>query len=354
MTFSISIDFANWVQHQSSVLEKFGGIGKFVPVIKSNGYGLGQGNLVRTATLHGIERIAVGTIFEVDSIEADFAGEVVVLEPIDPRDETSWQRWEQYRHSAERPQLIQTVTDMAALQALVEIQSRIPVLLEVRTSMNRFGFYPTDLHDAYTKASAELDLRGFTAHFPPNTPLALALNDLQALPETETVLDLAVSHLSAADFKLLASQLSNFKLWIRVGTEFWLGNRNLLQAAGKVLAIHDTVGSIPVGYNQKSTKLPFAVVSGGTAHGVSLAAPRAAATLRQRAAAVFEGLLEAFGRSRSPFSLNGKKLWFVEPPHQHVSIVQLPRDHQLKVGMELPAEVRFTISHADEVRGFTN
>lgn len=352
MTFSIKINFPEWVKHQSSVLQKFGGVEKFIPVIKSNGYGLGQANLARTATMHAVERIAVGTIFEVESVASDFAGEIVVLEPVNPQDPSGWNLWEQYRHSSTTPKLIQTVDSLDSLKVLSEIQSRFPVLLEVRTSMNRFGFHPSELQNGFDLAKQSLNLFGFTAHFPPNTPLSVATEALSVIPVEARDLEISISHLSATDFTKLNADFQNLK--IRVGTEFWLGNRSLIQAAGQVLAIHDTVGTVSVGYNQLRTSKSFAIVSGGTAHGVSLSAPRAGATMRQRLAALAEGILQAAGRSRSPFYLNGKKLWFIEPPHQQVSIVQLPSGHNLSVGMELVADVRFTITHADEIQGFTS
>lgn len=353
MTFAITIDFPNWVTHQTKVLEKFGGNSCFVPVVKSNGYGLGQANLARMSAFHAVPRIAVGTIFEVESVSADFVGEIVVLEPINPSDLTAWNLWEQYRTAAVQLNLIQTVADSAVLATLSDLQSRFPILLEARTSLNRFGFFPAELKTAYEFAQSKLNVLGFTAHFPPNTELAVAVATLGELPVTESPIEFSVSHLSATDFSKLKSQFPNLLMRIRVGTEFWLGNRNLLQATGKVLEIHNTVGSVRVGYHQQKTTSAFAVVSGGTAHGVSLSAPRAGVGLRQKLAAVYEGLLQALGRNRSPFSLNGKKLWFIEPPHQHVSILRLPNGHGLTVGSELPAEVRFTISQADEVRGIT-
>jgi hypothetical protein len=61
-------------------------------------------------------------------------------------------------------------------------------------------------------------------------------------------------------------------------------------------------------------------------------------------------VFEALGRSKSPFSLAGKELWFVEPPHQHVSMLWLPRGVAAPaLGTELPAAARFTITHADAV-----
>ena len=139
---------------------------------------------------------------------------------------------------------------------------------------------------------------------------------------------------------------------LRSGTALWLGDRRALHASGTVLAIHQATRSTMAGYRARSVRRgrAYAVVSGGTAHGIGLEASGGATTLRQRVIALVDGVLSALGKSRSPFKLQGKKLWFVEPPHQHVSMVWLPRSASLAVGDQLPATVRFTTTRADVVR----
>ncbi|MGB8380122.1 MAG: alanine racemase, partial [Dermatophilaceae bacterium] len=92
------------------------------------------------------------------------------------------------------------------------------------------------------------------------------------------------------------------------------------------------------------------VVSGGTAHGVAMEAPTAAATVRQRAIAVAEGVMQAAGRVRSPFTVGGRFAWFVEPPHMQVSLLLLPEKvAPPQVGDTVSVRVRHTTLHADEV-----
>ena len=94
------------------------------------------------------------------------------------------------------------------------------------------------------------------------------------------------------------------------------------------------------------------VVSGGTAHGVALEAPSPAASVRQRVVAAGTGALEATGRALSPFSWAGKQRWFAEPPHQHVSLLWLPRGCVVPaVGDTLTADARFTPARFDAVLG---
>ena len=92
------------------------------------------------------------------------------------------------------------------------------------------------------------------------------------------------------------------------------------------------------------------MVAGGTAHGVGLEAPRAVRGLAPRARTLARSGLAAANRFRSPFSWAGRKQWFAEPPHMLVSMLYLPRQYQPpEPGAEIPAELRHTSTHFDQV-----
>ena len=92
------------------------------------------------------------------------------------------------------------------------------------------------------------------------------------------------------------------------------------------------------------------VVAGGTAHGIGMEAPTSAKTVRQRAIAVATGSLEAAGLALSPYTINGRKRWFLEPPHMQSSQVFLPRKEQPPIiGEEIPVELRLTTASVDSV-----
>jgi hypothetical protein len=92
------------------------------------------------------------------------------------------------------------------------------------------------------------------------------------------------------------------------------------------------------------------VVSGGTSHGIGLEAPTAASTLRQRAISVATGSLEAAGLALSPFTVGGRKRWFLEPPHMQSSLLFLPRrTTPPAVGDEVPVELRLTTATVDRI-----
>ncbi len=92
------------------------------------------------------------------------------------------------------------------------------------------------------------------------------------------------------------------------------------------------------------------VVSGGTSHGIGMEAPSSASTVRQRAIALANGSLEAAGLALSPFTINGKKRWFLEPPHMQSSLLFLPgKETPPALGAEIPVELRLTTATVDAI-----
>ena len=60
--------------------------------------------------------------------------------------------------------------------------------------------------------------------------------------------------------------------------------------------------------------------------------------------------LEATGRALSPYTIAGKKRWFLEPPHMQASLVLLPSSAQPPaIGDQVPVELRLTTAQVDQV-----
>ena len=79
-------------------------------------------------------------------------------------------------------------------------------------------------------------------------------------------------------------------------------------------------------------------------------APTSATTIRQRAIALATGSLEAAGLALSPYTVNGKKRWFLEPPHMQSSLVFLPaKERPPAIGDEVPVELRLTTAIVDDI-----
>ncbi len=163
-----------------------------------------------------------------------------------------------------------------------------------------------------------------------------------------------VSHLTAAEVGQAARLAPSAQVVSRVGTRLWLGDRGALRPTGTVLDVHRLRRGDRYGYRQRRAARAgwLLVVAGGTAHGVALSAPTAAASARQRAVAAGTGALEAAGRSLSPFHVAGKQRWFAEPPHMQCSMLLLPVDvAPPAIGDRLAVDVRMTTARFDEVLG---
>jgi alanine racemase len=342
---SLHVDRDRWHTHLSAVVGAHPGI---VPVAKGNGYGLGIGCLAETSGHLGADLLAVGTYAEVPQVEERFGGDILVMSP--------WRPFEP--RATYDPRLVHTVgrlSDLEELSAGAGAAGSAPrVVLELLTSMRRHGFTPRDLR----AASRHLDgvvVEGFALHLPIShgshlSEMRRLLNDLVAsgIPSRRVL----VSHLTDAELGALRSSYADFDFRPRIGTSLWLGDRGALRVRSTVLDSHEVRRGDVFGYRGRTAprRGHLVIVSGGTAHGIGLEAPTGGATIRDRAARVARGGLDAAGLVRSPFTIAGKQRLFAEPPHMQVSMLFLPEGTPVpRVGTEVDVQVRFTVSTFDRL-----
>jgi hypothetical protein len=166
-----------------------------------------------------------------------------------------------------------------------------------------------------------------------------------------------LSHLPAVDATTLARQLGGaghdpVPLRLRVGTRLWLGDAGSLTTLATVLDVHPVRRGDRAGYRQRPVGRDgwLVIMAGGTAHGIGMEAPTAAASSRQRLVALAQGGLQATGRALSPYTIAGRKRWFLEPPHMQASLVLLPGSvPPPAIGDEVPVELRLTTALVDQV-----
>jgi len=386
MAYALTIDADRWRAHVDEVADSVlrGAGAPIVPVVKGNGYGLGQRVLAEECLRLGVDTVAVGTVFEVDEVAEYGSYDIVVLEPFEPRDAFAADAWWRLGQRLHAGRVVRTVASKESLLALAEGHGSVRVLLEAQTSMHRFGFDEAGLLSALADADVRrafamgrVLVEGLALHMPIASPVdeveprGAALGPARVrevvrwagLWQAETEVwsghnspasRVWVSHLDDANLAEVVRAVPDVVLHARIGTRLWLGDRAALRAAGSVLAVHPLPAGTHVGYRQRTGPKDgtLVVVSGGTAHGIGLAAPTPAASVRQRVVTAGTGALDAAGRALSPFTWAGKKRWFAEPPHQHTSMIWLPKGCVIPaVGDQLPAEVRLTTSRFDCVLG---
>lgn len=346
MPLTLRIDGDRWRRHLRRVADARPGL---VPVAKGNGYGLGVPRLARKSGWLGVDTVAVGTYAEVPDVLSRFGGDVLVMTP--------WRRELPVAGDGYDQRVVHTLSRVADVQALAAQATasgtRPRVVIEGLTSMARHGVTRHEL-SAVARVLGPLRLVGLALHLPmtganlPETEQWAAILQTSQL-DTDT---LFVSHLHDSEVTELARRRPGLTLRPRVGTSLWLGDRGALRVGATVLDRHQVQRGERIGYRQRP--MPRAgtlvVVAGGTAHGIGLTAPAAMTSVRQRAASLARGGLEAAGLSLSPFRVGGKQRWFAEPPHMQVSMLLVPDSGSVPdIGAELDVDVRYTTTYVDAV-----
>ncbi|HEY7042848.1 MAG TPA: alanine racemase [Nocardioidaceae bacterium] len=335
MPLTLYVDGPRWRSHLRATADANRGI---VPVAKGNGYGFTIGRLARRAEWLGVDMLAVGTYAEVAEVRQRFSGDVLVLEP-----------WRPFLPTlVYDDRLIHTVGRAQDLKALADIGDTPRVLLETLTSMNRHGFQLDTLAGAAATARG-VHIEGHALHLPLGEG---HLDEVERCLATAPEKRWYVSHLTAAELTQLRTRHPGVEFRPRIGTALWLGDKQALSPRATVLDARDVQRGERAGYRGRRFSKPgtLLVVSGGTTHGVALEAPTPASSARQRAVAVARGGLEATGRALSPFVVDGKQRWFVEPPHMQVSLVFVPAGARAPgVGDEIDVQVRFTTTRFDAI-----
>jgi len=348
MTFTLHVDGPTWRDHLTEVLETVPGL---VPVAKGNGYGFGNARLAAEAARVGSPVLAVGTTNDLETARQGFEGDLLVLTPWHPATDPVVPDPD--------PRVIRTVGSVEGLAALGaagrDFGHRHRVVVEVATSMHRHGVE----HDRLAELAPLIDgveLEGFALHLP------IAPPTLGRAEETEAAVArlwgaglrvdrLWVSHLADEELASVRSAHAAIEVLPRVGTRLWLGRRDTLRATGTVLDVHPLRRGERYGYRQKRAPggMLLVVVSGGTAQGVGLEAPKPVSGMVARGQVAALGGLEAAGRVRAPFHVGGKQRWFAEPPHMQCSMLLVPDDVEVTVGEHLTCDVRFTTTTFDRV-----
>ncbi|HZJ03969.1 MAG TPA: alanine racemase [Nocardioidaceae bacterium] len=347
MGLTLYVDGDRWRAHLTATLASHPGL---VPVVKGNGYGFGICRLARKAGWLGVDTLAVGTYQEAAEVAPRFGGSILVLTPWRPSDPAA----------VFSDRVMHTVGRLDDLERLGARADRPRVVLERMTSMLRHGFSARELRKAGALVSnhgtgSALRVEGVALH--------LSMAQGSHLPEVNRLMTdivaaglttrrVFVSHLTDGEVGDLGSAYPDYEFRPRIGTALWLGERAALSVRATVLDTHPVERGDVFGYRRRTAPRQgtILVVSGGTANGIGLEAPTGGASLKQRAATIARGGLDAAGFVRSPYTVGGKQRLFAEPPHMQASMLYLPRGAPVpEIGDEVDVRVRFTATGFDQV-----
>ena len=162
MTFALKVDASKFRSYLVAVMNSYAKAGaELVPVIKGNGYGFGRDALAGETARLGCNRIAVGTVWELEQSLAAFAGEILVLEPFNSIDESASKKWRQHlEHNSDR--IIVTVSNLDLGDARSAGVKNI--YLEGKTSLSRFGIPHFDMQSLDNLD--DLKVLGLSLHLP--------------------------------------------------------------------------------------------------------------------------------------------------------------------------------------------
>jgi hypothetical protein len=346
MSLTLTVDGDRWRRHLRTVADQTPGL---VPVAKGHGYGFGVGRLARRAQWLGADALAVGTYEELPEVAQRFDGNLLVLSPWRP-------------HSTSLPdgltsrRIVHTVSRLADLLALLDLDPDARVVLERMTSMRRHGMSADELRSAgRLLQSRRARVEGVAFHLP--LAAGAHLTEVVGLVNDVVASGLAtrrlwVSHLTPRELASLRTSYADFELRPRIGTDLWLGDRGALTVTATVLDVHPVERGDVFGYRGRTAPKAghIVTVSGGTSHGIGLEAPTGDHSIRARAATIAKGGLDAVGFVRSPYTIDGKLRLFAEPPHMQASMLFLPQGPRVPaVGDEVDVRVRFTTTGFDHV-----
>ena len=342
---TLYVDEPRWRRHLASVLDAQP---RVVPVAKGNGYGFGNARLAGVAEELGADTLAVGTYAEVADVLDPFTGDVLVLTPWRPFETRAAYGPADHPHRRTASRTSRRSSEMGAHG------TRPRVVLELVTSMLRHGFTARGLREAADHLARR---RGRGVRPAPADGAGIPRR--RGAPADDRARGLR--HRGPAGLRLAPDRRGDGRASPRrtptsssvrgsaPGCGWATGAPSSARAT--VLDVHEVQRGDVFGYRGRSAPKAghILVVSGGTAHGIGLEAPTGGASLRDRAARVAKGGLDAAGFVRSPFTVDGKQRLFAEPPHMQASMLFLPLGaHVPAVGDEVAVQVRFTVTAFDE------
>lgn len=368
MSLTLYLNRHDWFQHMKDVEEQFP---DYIPVIKGNGYGFGNEFLADAAVRTGKKSIAVGTLAEARALDETHAfDEMLILTPVlkNPGyNDMGKNRVYTVGSVSQLKHLIDTFSQLMDQQQSIWSGGeafQLQILIKCQSYMKRYGFSSEEwakvqslIKEHSEGERLQLVVKGYSIHFPREGMTAaqkekqirnwIQLVNNQGLPCEQ----MYVSHLSSEQYRILREEFPKIRFRIRLGTDLWLHDKSFFQTKTTVLDVKKIQKGERFGYKQTRAKKRghLVFVAGGTANGVGLEAPAMMGSMRDRVKLTAFWFLHFTNRLLSPFTYQGKRIWFAEPPHMQTSVLFFPEGSKVpELGEELEVQLRMTTATFDQ------
>lgn len=287
-----------------------------VPVVKGNGYGFGREWLAERSALLA-PMMAVGTVYEVDSVPSNYSALVLTPTLIVP--------------DALRDNAILTVGSATHVEAAAAGSTQRRVVVKVRSTMNRYGVDSENVSDSISLCRQRgLVVVGISIHPPLHGSNVDHRHEIESLiGSIDPTLPVYVSHLDESEYEVLRNTFPDRTWNLRVGTSLWHGDKNELKLTADVLDVRTLEADSVAGYRGRPVRQGdrLVIIGCGSAHGI----------------APLDGGL-------SPFHFARQRLALLEAPHMHTSMCVVPEEQECpSVGDSVDVQRPLTMTSVDVV-----
>ena len=313
VTLTLTVDSAAWNRRVDAMAARIEG---FVPVVKGNGYGFGREWLAERAALLA-PMMAVGTVYEVDSVPSNFSALVLTPALAVP--------------DGLRDNAILTVGSPTHVEAAATGSGQRRVVVKVRSTMNRYGVDADTVDESISLCRHKgLVVAGVSIHPPLHGSNADHRREIESLiGSIHRDLPIYVSHLDESEYEILRATHPDRTWNLRVGTSLWHGDKKELSLSADVLDVHTIETDSIAGYRGRPVRRGdrLVIIGCGSAHGV----------------APLDG-------GMSPFHYARQRLALLEAPHMHTSMCIIPEEQACPtIGEAVDVQRPLTTTHVDIV-----
>ena len=265
------------LNHLKENFREFAAMGKVIPVLKGNAYGLGEKEVMDALMEEGITLFAVSRSEE--ALRLCGRGADILLLGCE--------------HG---PEVLKVLVEKGVILAAESTEQialaasfgEVRVHLAVDTGFGRFGFHPTEVHTMRKVFSMEnVKVEGIFSHFRSPESASGQFEAFRGVLDALKGYPYGMAHIAAS----LNAKNPAYRLdAVRVGTGYTgmlLGQRDVVRLTGRIVSLHDLPKGSKIGYTSHKLKkdTTLAIIDVGTGDGAFLhrsCGPRTWLAMRKR------------------------------------------------------------------------